>query len=978
MENRKKINQKIMTGLITFFIFSLVLTIFNAAQINTTIDCDDGFAGCFQKIPGAKPGISVYQGTCYSSENQLTTCNYDFDAIAGNNQCTIEIYATAYSNQPRVQTNEVANIYVNGTYIGRTTDGLCDSTSGICNYISERKFTFQTEQELQSTNQIKLLGEGSFSISHIEIRCNNSEIDDEIPTAPIVQSIAKEFAYNANLNKIMNLWNMIEDETTDDELDLELIEKNLTNEITCEIESGQYLSCVNITNETGEKILDLYATDEENKTGKGTIKLLLTNKNPVFQEIPNVELTHYQSGNRIINLSEYASDREQESIELEYRIIDQMGTENIECEIESNYYLSCTANYSQTGTKKVILEVKDEKGKIDTEETTIALNESAEDGLIEITPTSQYLSLEKNTVGSAQITIINHSKEKKCIELIVEPDDWDIEIEQWKQNFCLLGKSQTNKTIVINTDGAPIGRYDISIKAEYDNGIENAKIILDVYEQAKEAFEIEVIDGMICRGEKDELRIRIKNTSRETKEISLWAENQMFLPYIERTPLRMDPGEERYLDVKLHAVTQAPYGRYDIMIYGTSGTETIQKKISFNLRDCGIEDDEKNIIDLDVRSLCYNVDKGKSIETEFFVTNLIKERQEVNITIESELRTEFITKKITLNSEEKQKISMKVYAENQQDFGRYNVRVYAWTNEDRKIEELCVNVNKKAEFTAELINNNLQIYYLGDNETAVLRIKNIGDYKENIKIKAINVGKSITVNISETQIELNPKKEKDIYVNVATSQNPDLGNYNMLILIEGSQTKQMKLNYSVIETEIDQTKPLQILSIPSKIKFERNENKKIIQLTIKNNTEKIMNQVQATIDGLPNGVIAKIYNTEQIQQLNKNEIKTIDIELEINRDVLTRNNFELFIRIQNPNYSDVKRLDVEVEQNQQNNEVVGIGSVLTGLAGLLGNGSTILFGLLILILLLILAGFMINSQHEFENKQIWLGGEKSE
>jgi hypothetical protein len=188
----------------------------------------------------------------------------------------------------------------------------------------------------------------------------------------------------------------------------------------------------------------------------------------------------------------------------------------------------------------------------------------------------------------------------------------------------------------------------------------------------------------------------------------------------------------------------------------------------------------------------------------------------------------------------------------------------------------------------------------------------------------------------------------------------------------------MELNYSVIETEIDQTKPLQILSIPSKIKFEKNENKKIIQLTIKNNTEKIMNQVQATIDGLPNGVIAKIYNTEQIQQLNKNEIKTIDIELEINKDVLTRNNFELFIRIQNPNYSDVKKIDVEVEQNQQNNEVVGIGSVLTGLAGLLGNGSTILFGLLILILLLILAGFMINSQHEFENKQIWLGGEKSE
>lgn len=564
-------------------------------------------------------------------------------------------------------------------------------------------------------------------------------------------------------------------------------------------------------------------------------------------------------------------------------------------------------------------------------------------------------SVEMGGYDSAGITatVHNNSSYGRYVSLGTSDDSSYIRSSAGNSYFYMGAHESRNVVVTVTTENAPHGNYHVHVAAESGNDEVEAVLNVTVYEYtAVTSIEMDPAYETLCRGNDDEISVRITNHSNSGKDVDLSAESEMFLPYFEPDEIYLSSGDSELVTLRVHTDRYTPVGVYSVNMYANSGGREFIKRAEFRVDDCQDNDNgyfhEADEFSLSVSGGCRDVEKGNDVRISYTLTNKTSHDIEVELALISDIPTE-ISEPVFLESRETKTREFTVKARDSDSTGRHNIAVHAWTEDDRAQEETCVNVIGKHSFTAELLNNNLEIEK-GSYEVFTLRIKNNGDFKEYMDIEVSESYSAIAASISDSHFSLEKGEEEEVYISVSAAADASLGNYEIPVIVTDHTTVEKTIVFEVV-TEATNVTPtpttgmVEIVAYPETVKIKAGE-ESTFRITLKNDTGVLLTNIRAHLKYLPEGITLSMPSFD----LSAGEARTI--EGTIKSAGVEKGTYNGAIEFSNSEFAlgtDIS-LNVEGESATPAPAPSGTG---TSLAGLFALGTDVVLGIIILIIAIV-------------------------
>ncbi|MAG21743.1 MAG: hypothetical protein CL943_00360 [Candidatus Diapherotrites archaeon] len=584
--------------------------------------------------------------------------------------------------------------------------------------------------------------------------------------------------------------------------------------------------------------------------------------------------------------------------------------------------------------------------------------------------------LNRNDSIGVPLTIENTSNEEQCVELFAETDSPYVEATPTITELCLNKDEKTSVTLNVKTIDAPASAYFTITMAVGDGS--SASYTLAVKTVSEPELEIIPFEGDICRGEDDYFSVLVKNNSNELKQIRLWADNEMLLPYFSPDSIVLDSQEEKYVNVVVHAGRHTLLGDYRVSLFAESGSEQAKKVAFVDIKDC--EEEEIEFV-IEFPTSCQRAEKDEEERVSYSVRNLTDEEIELRVAIESTLPTDYKSR-IRLEENEERTFRIDVTPRLDEETGRHDLTLIVWDPETGRTEERtkCVLVNTVASGAVEFLNNNLEIEQ-GSSDVFILVAKNTGDEEIDFRIDTIENFDTdlIDVSISDSRFDLDEGEQQYVYIAVSTMGTSPLGSFefDVTVRIDGENVTET-LYFNVVETLPERETELEITSFPLQVKVVGGEETSFIA-SIKNNSEEALENITVQLVGLPNGAFAP-----SIKNLSLEAGQSRDVQLYISTTDVEEGIYTATIEAKTSEFKVSEEIEfvVEAEAQATGDEPEEDDETGQFISGLFTAGYNTMLGLVtlaIVIALIVLIGkaFSGNATKLEENKnndRTWLKG----
>ena len=580
--------------------------------------------------------------------------------------------------------------------------------------------------------------------------------------------------------------------------------------------------------------------------------------------------------------------------------------------------------------------------------------------------------INRNASIGVPITVENNFDEEVCLDLSGETDSSYVNAVPSLTEVCLPANSHTNLALSISTIDAPNTTYRAAILAESTEfGIAFHQV--DVKILSEPTIEITAFDADVCRGERDYFSVLIKNNSSGFKNLRLWADNEMLLPYFSPNDMTLDAFEDEYAKVYVHTSRSMQIGNYRVSLFAESDWEQAKKIGTIRVKDCLKEDLDFSV---DVSSGCQYLEKGEDEMVSYTIENLSDEEIDLRVAVLSDLPVDYDSR-ITIEENETRTFRIDVTPRESDETGRHDLELVVWDDDSGETREIskCVYVRKSGASEVELVNNNLDIAQCLSEVFTVL-VKNTGDYEEDYRIRAVGLDEdTINVSISDKRFELDEDEQKYVYVSVTTSEDTELGAYEFDLIIEAdSDTFTETLKFNVLEERVERAQDLEIVSFPTQIRVDGETG---FIVSIRNNSDE---EFEATVEivDLPQGA-----TSDKIEGISIGANETAALQLFINAEGLADGTYPVQIEAKNSEFAATKDFEFVVggETDETDTDQDEEPEDEQFLAGLFTAGSNVLLGLItlaIVISLILLIGKAIGGyqKNEIKPKEAWMGVKK--
>ncbi len=576
----------------------------------------------------------------------------------------------------------------------------------------------------------------------------------------------------------------------------------------------------------------------------------------------------------------------------------------------------------------------------------------------------------RNDSIAAIFTIENTSDEEQCLDLSGDTDSYYIEIEPGITEVCLPKNSQTKVTASVKSIDAPAANFEAKLIAENANYTESDFVEVKILSEPE--IELVEYEADICRAEDDYFSVLVKNNSNELKEIRLWADNEMLLPYFEPSKLTLDAFEDKYVKVYVHTGRNSLLGDYRVSLFAEDGS-IVSKKVAFiPVKDCENEEPEFSI---SLSTGCTYVDREDEERISFSIRNLEDEELELRVAIESDLPVDYDSR-VTLEENERRTFNAYINARESDYFGRHDFDLTVWDPETGKSIERtkCIYVRKSKASTVELLNNDIEISQCLS-EVFTLLAKNTGDYELNYEItinEDFNTG-YINVSVSEDEFELGEDEQKEIYIYVTTQKGTPLGNYEFDIIVRHNG-KRMEKTARFSVTEKIESGELEVVSYPIQVTVP-DGNELAIVVSLRNGTEEDVTVESVSLLGLPAEFTV---NTAHTILIKAGKTRTVELALVSGAEPGTYN---ATLEVKTSEFAIVENIEILVPETEEEIDVPAEeeedDTDEQFLAGLYTAGGNVLYGigtLAIALLIILLATKVVRSVGKNE-KEVWMGRE---
>jgi len=578
---------------------------------------------------------------------------------------------------------------------------------------------------------------------------------------------------------------------------------------------------------------------------------------------------------------------------------------------------------------------------------------------IALDPGVRSASVSRNDLIGLQFELHNFGDEEACIDLGTEQNDSYIETSLVDDFVCLNAFESTNVSLSIRTINAPKGNYVVLLEAESSEGNSNASVVLSVGGEPE--IELVAYPSDICRGEDEYINVLVRNNSDEFKEVELQAENEMLLPYFERSTIDLGPFEEEYVKLRIHASSYSSIGTRYVSMYAITDDETVKKVVAIDVENCG----EEELANFSVRMTtgCITIEKGKYQKVYFNVKNLLSEEQRVYFSVGGELSTKMQSYSAWLEANQERQFYFEAFADETDSVKDYEIILNVW-NEDYSIEKsVCIRPARIHNPLVEVEKNDLEIEECGSAVFTIL-LENDGDYLEDFTLSLRNDHGKIKAVLSEKTARVERQGSREVYVSVNVLEGAPEGRYTIAFKARtGTKSFEEDLRFTVAgKGQTVELPELEITGYASSVRMDENSSKSLL-VSLKNNGNGEIEGISVELLGLPAGITA---TRPALVSLQPGQEKTV--ELEIIASEGKAGEYDIALRAYNPDVSEERQVRLIVEQAKQQGQ-----DFFTGFAGLLAAGGLALLGLAILIIVVFALVLIARAvAPKAKEKEIWL------
>jgi len=507
---------------------------------------------------------------------------------------------------------------------------------------------------------------------------------------------------------------------------------------------------------------------------------------------------------------------------------------------------------------------------------------------IDLDPEHSTIHMERNDIESVRVEIENTSCEHYCVDLYGRDTSSYIDADPARDRVCLNPGERTWVALTIETMDASARTYTVKMEAKRGSSSRSASINVIVDSctgcgsgcttgcgSSSDCLALSTYSRSICRDSKENLRVKVRNTSNEIKTVELSASSSEFLATFEEDEIELDAHSEKYVDLEVYVYNDTSLGSHYVNVYAETDGDYVSRKAYFTVTDC--EEPEENSFSLSVSSGCTSVDKGKDRNVSFTVKNKTGNDLTVNLQTVAGIPTE-VQSEVHLNAHESKTVKVMVSARNDDEPGRHYVKLYGWTAKYRLMKTFCVDIDKRRDTVLTLTENNLDIEQC-KNEIFVLVIENRGDYNEDYEIEISNsTGANIT--LSDDDFDLDAGKAKEIFVNVDVPLDMETGDYHFDVLVKNTETFTKRVYFTVIKAVEPLPSTLELATYPSKIVLVPGE--------IKTISVSLANLTNDDIDGieLEWSLPPFAYTPDSTIEIKGGERLTIEQEVSLDPDAI--------------------------------------------------------------------------------------------
>jgi len=300
--------------------------------------------------------------------------NYNFNSTEiGLNYCTATVETTGYGAPNQAQTSEEVEVYINGTFIGRTVDNYANTCSTRCGeniFCGLDSQSFLEYVDLTAENELQLYIDDSVSIVRITLNCQLITPYYDVcenNLAPIIQDIPnRTISYTESTR--YDLWDYVNDYDSYDYLsDLNIVYSRQGNSVSCTFD-GRNLNCDAV--HPGTSTITISATDSCDATTEKQFTITVTNAPPVLS-LTNQQIGCTQNLEKFINLHNKVWDEDKTT--LDFNIISQSNISDINCYLKDDHYITCETNTCEQTSSTLTITATDEFGLVDTKSMTLSI-----------------------------------------------------------------------------------------------------------------------------------------------------------------------------------------------------------------------------------------------------------------------------------------------------------------------------------------------------------------------------------------------------------------------------------------------------------------------------------------------------------------------------------------------------------------------------------------------------------------------------
>lgn len=580
-------------------------------------------------------------------------------------------------------------------------------------------------------------------------------------------------------------------------------------------------------------------------------------------------------------------------------------------------------------------------------------------GLVKLSADKNSIAMEEGTSYGIEFTILNDTSEAQDISLSAVTDDADLDAELLTTRLSLNKNESTEFTLsIIAQDGVDSGSHEIAVRAYYD-GI-TVEYLVNVLVGDADLVSFGTASGFVCNDSYTvRLPVNITNLTGSSKDISLTAFNNTFLPRWENSTIHINAGETETLDILLNNTPSNELtGEYTIQVTGKSGSRTAVAELSFTMEDCknnGIMN-----FTLEVDSSIFSISKGTAKRVGYSIRNNSDNEGYINVSIETDLSTDY-NSLVYLNDNSTYYDYAVVRAGMFDEPKKYDFKIRAYNEDFERTRTISINVLKTHYFEFSSAETDMTIMQ-GQSKSIGLEFRN-ADYAESFTLRHDSNDSKVDVEFDEDSFSMDPRtlKESSFSISAAEDARPGLKTVKIKAKTGSVSEKTIELKVRVIGAapQPPTGQELVVESYPLEVSIRQGQSRELA-FTLYNASSESVAFASVSIEGLPEGVSAE----RASEVISPGQRALVKIKLKAS-DSAETGDFDALALIDAFGSEQSKEFSLKVSGKEQ--------GFLEGIwTGFLSLGESVFLGVIALLVIIVLLVLLGRAAGPEKPKEAWM------